>query len=65
MSGELLSRRPIDGLTEREIDLLLLMTLHASSGFRTFLASRIAGPGAFEFLGLGAACTTISACATC
>ena len=51
MSGELLSRRPIDAVTEREIDLLLLMALHGSPGFRAFLASKIAGPGDFEFLG--------------
>jgi hypothetical protein len=51
MSAELLSRRPIDGVTEREIDLLLLLALHASPGFRAFLASKTAGPGDFEFLG--------------
>ena len=51
MSGELLSRRPIDGVTEREIDLLLLMALHCSPGFRAFLVSKTAGPGDFEFLG--------------
>ncbi len=51
MSGELLSRRPIDGVTEREIDLLLLMALHCSPGFRAFLVSKTAGPRDFEFLG--------------
>jgi hypothetical protein len=51
MSEELLSRRPIDAVTEREIDLLLLMVLHCSPGFRAFLASKTAGPGDFEFLG--------------
>jgi len=45
MSGELLSRRPIDGVTEREIDLLVLMALHCSPGFRAFLVSKTAGPG--------------------
>ena len=45
------SRRPIDAVTEREIDLLLLMMLHCSPGFRAFLASRTAGAGDFEFLG--------------
>ena len=51
MSGELLSRRPIDGVTEREIDLLVLMALHCSPGFRAFLVSKTAGPSDFEFLG--------------
>jgi len=51
MSRELLSRRPIDGVTEREIDLLLLMALHCSPGFRAFIASKTVGPGDFEFLG--------------
>ena len=51
MSGELLSRRPVDAVTEREIDLLLLMALHCSLGFRAFLASKIGGPGDCEFLG--------------
>jgi len=51
MSAELLSRRPIDGVTEREIDLLLLLALHASPGFRAFFAAKTAGPGDFEFLG--------------
>jgi hypothetical protein len=51
MSGELVSRRPIDAVTEREIDLLLLMVLHCSPGFRAFLASKTAGAGDFEFLG--------------
>ena len=51
MSGDLLSRRPVDAVTEREIDLLLPMALHCSPGFRAFLASKIGGPGDCEFLG--------------
>ena len=51
MSRELLSMRPIDGVPEREIDLLLLMALHCSPGFRAFIASKTVGPGDFEFLG--------------
>ena len=47
----LLSRRPIDAIAEREIDLLLLMALHASGGFRAFMTGMTAGAGDHEFLG--------------
>ena len=51
MSGELISRRSIDSVTEREFDLLLLILLHTSPAFRTFLVSKIVGVDRFEFLG--------------
>jgi hypothetical protein len=65
MSGELLSRRSIDSVTEREFDLLLLILLHTSPAFRTFLVSKIVGVDRFEFLGFGAVCTAISEKAIC
>ena len=48
---DLLSRRPIDAVAEREIDLLLLMALHTSEGFRAFVTAMTTGPGDHEFLG--------------
>jgi hypothetical protein len=50
MSAKISTRRPIDAISEREIDLLLLMGLHAIPSIRSFFA-RIAGLVEFEFLG--------------
>ena len=51
MLNDLLSRRPIDSLAEREIDLLLLMALHCSPRFRAAFVEKAMGGDDFRFLG--------------
>ena len=50
MPAELSDRHPIDFITEREVDLLLLMALHSSADFRGFVVSRTLCAGVVEFL---------------
>ena len=50
MSSGLSDRSPIDSVVEREIDLLLLMALHSSAGFRDFVAGKAAGCGGLAFV---------------
>lgn len=43
-------RRRSESVVEREIDLLLLLALHSSAGFRDFVAERAAGASGLEFI---------------
>jgi hypothetical protein len=50
MCSGFVDRHQIDSIVEREIDLLLLMALHSSASFRSFVAEQAAGVAGLDFV---------------